>query len=528
MDLGCRDEYTHFPGVLSPYPASGFDVVGQVYPSGASPLTTGTREVFSTNIMGATAGTTGPPPIYTRWIDELNYNFLVREMHAGSPLAPLESGTGTLAVSVAGFMLATNGIDADPPVFAALLLPAVQVPASISGVDMQEPALGASTGEGPFAVRLVTPQGPRIYRFGAPFFLPENDGPSDMGGFAFALPWDPNTTAIELLGPTDLYNPEQSQDTLLDAQVRTAEVPAAHNVRAGIDLAPVQAGPQPEPPTIPPGHTVGLSWLEQDADSPQLYRDLMLRPPPSVYDGLLPLAVGVDSTEYVVPQIVRDALPPGDYGVEILLSDGVNSISHAESFAFRLCDLTNGGIEICDGIDNDCNGTVDDGSGLDTDGDFVDDACDNCPQKANPTQLDTDGDGHGDACDCSPNSPGIWETPAAIEGVRATKYPNNPDYLTLSWDGLEQQAGPDVTYQVVSGSLDLLGGQSAFTDARCLGFFEGQGTTWTVWDGPNPGPALWYLVRGSSSCGPGTYDSGAPSQVGNRDPLIAQSNEVCP
>ncbi len=44
--------------------------------------------------------------------------------------------------------------------------------------------------------------------------------------------------------------------------------------------------------------------------------------------------------------------------------------------------------------------------GHDEDGDGVDDACDGCPQLADPDQIDSDGDGVDDLCDPNPMTPG--------------------------------------------------------------------------------------------------------------------------
>ena len=55
-----------------------------------------------------------------------------------------------------------------------------------------------------------------------------------------------------------------------------------------------------------------------------------------------------------------------------------------------------GAIEICNDLDDDCNGQVDE---LDSDSDAIPDCIDNCPQLGIAQQSDGDDDGEGDACD---------------------------------------------------------------------------------------------------------------------------------
>jgi hypothetical protein len=77
--------------------------------------------------------------------------------------------------------------------------------------------------------------------------------------------------------------------------------------------------------------------------------------------------------------------------------------------------------EVCDGVDNDCDGTVDNGFpdldeddvadciDPDDDGDLVPDGDDICPFVADPLQLDFDQDGFGDACDGDDDGDGDFD-----------------------------------------------------------------------------------------------------------------------
>ncbi len=96
----------------------------------------------------------------------------------------------------------------------------------------------------------------------------------------------------------------------------------------------------------------------------------------------------------------------------------------------------------------------------------------------------------------------------------------------FSWTSLPGATG----YDVSRGSLSALhasSGDFAVATTDCMESAL-SATNTTDADAPTTGDGFWYLVRGMTCGGRGTFDTGAPSQAGSRDPGIQLSANTCP
>jgi len=136
-----------------------------------------------------------------------------------------------------------------------------------------------------------------------------------------------------------------------------------------------------------------------------------------------------------------------------------------------------GATEQCNGVDDDCDGTVDNAA-----------------------------------------------PPAGSPDVDVTE--PAPGTARIEWSALGSATG----YDLVRGGLTNLeqsdGDFTVSTDA-CLAM-DFPGTEVDDPAAPSAGTGVWYLVRARNCGGAESYDSGAPSQVGSRDAEIDASAGHCP
>jgi hypothetical protein len=498
---GCSDEYSsefQDPPDGNPFEAKGFDVragavpAEAIYPSGIHgdpniwptlqcPATTPqSRDICAANFMDATPSVmTG----FRNWIDTFTFHYLME-----NTLPHIDP----LVLQVSGFVRLPNGegdgsaaplIEGSLPIFSYQFMGAQDLPdAPLSSVGE------IFSGVGPFRVRLVTPFGVHDYRFDSRFFV--NKPSTEMiGGFSLNIPWDPATTSIQLIGPTDARRTEcrntlcEGDGVVLQERLVSASPPRASDLRAGRDVpAPIPPpGSSPASPTIGPGHDAVVSWEASDLDSAELRASLILVKRPDVGgppEPPVPMGMEIPGNTFTIPH-ARMAGAPGTYDGRLLVSDGVNTSEIYQGPLFTICNLSNGGVEICNGLDDDCDGIVDNG--------------------ANP----------GPVTDVTLN-------PQPLP-------PGGGPMLTWTAESLAQ------SYDVVYGDLGALLGSGGDFSVAILGCIAEDTTATSVEHPPNPnaGQAYFYLVRGNNCIGPGTYDSGSSSQSGPRDAGINASPVSC-
>ena len=181
-------------------------------------------------------------------------------------------------------------------------------------------------------------------------------------------------------------------------------------------------------------------------------------------------------------------------------------VTHCTGGGIQCAPLAAGSPEVCDGLDNDCNGIVDDGF-VDSDGDGQADCVD----------PDDDNDGSPDDADCAPLDPNAFLAPP--EEVRDLHWAEGGGGRTmLFWT----DQGSGMRYDLASGTVSSLLADRSAIGAACIAADLAVPQFDDTRPDPLAGEAYYYVVRsGKSGCGFGTYgfeSSGEELQLPNACP----------
>ena len=160
--------------------------------------------------------------------------------------------------------------------------------------------------------------------------------------------------------------------------------------------------------------------------------------------------------------------------------------------------------EVCNAIDDNCDGAVDeDELGEDTDDDGVRNLCDNCRDVVNPIQADADDDGAGDSCDNCPDDRNPTQSDAdgddegdvcdLNDGMIYIRF-HQPGYV--EW----QEEDGYTQWNCYRGDLALLRSSGIYTQdpigVNLVDRYCAENVAWVLDPDPPPAEAVFFLTTG--------------------------------